>query len=206
MTVNYCFNERVISHSFKRLIHSESRRLSLWKGYWSIDSLDSFKNVDSFSIETPLCCSETQNSSAVALIETSSANLSKNSQYCITNWELCVCLTHNEELSRWQHVYMRMCAVKTDRLGGLACEMRCIRFEQHSADRSAHDIKVPRERFESMRSHLLSVALVVLLKSNQERDFGRTHLWSSLWSMSFQFLSQSLHAPPPPPKKKTLRI
>ncbi len=36
----------------------------------SIDTLDSFKNVDSFRNETPLRCSETHNSSAVALITT----------------------------------------------------------------------------------------------------------------------------------------
>ncbi len=63
-----------------------------------IDSLDSFKYVDSFSNETLLCCSETQNSSAVSSIETSSAILYKNSQYCITNRELCVYLIHDEEV------------------------------------------------------------------------------------------------------------
>ncbi len=37
--------------------------LSSWTGYGVIDSFDSFKNMDSFSNETPLCCTETQNSS-----------------------------------------------------------------------------------------------------------------------------------------------
>ncbi len=36
----------------------------------SIDSLDSFKNVDSFSDETPLCVAQRHNSSAEALIAT----------------------------------------------------------------------------------------------------------------------------------------
>ncbi len=80
-------------NSFKRLIHSETSQLavlmnrplnhwltrfiqkrvswlSLWIGHWIIDSLDSFKNVDSFSKETPLCVAQRHNSSAVALIVT----------------------------------------------------------------------------------------------------------------------------------------
>ncbi len=36
--------------------------------YWIVDSLDSFNNVDSFNNETLLCSTETQNTSAVALI------------------------------------------------------------------------------------------------------------------------------------------
>ncbi len=39
---------------------------------------------------------------------------------------------------------------------------RCVRLEAAPCRRSAYDIKVPRERFESMRSRLFSVALAVL--------------------------------------------
>ncbi len=177
-------------------------------GYWIIDSLDSFKNVDSFSNETPLCCSETQNSSAVALIETSLANLSKNSQYCITNCELCVCFTHNEELPHRRHVYMRMwakCAVKTDRLGGSeVCSIWsrssvCMTSKYRESD----------SNFESMQSHLLSVALVVLwchtaigLRAAASSRTERKGLWSNtLYELAIS-LSLSLPRPPPPPKKK----
>ncbi len=61
-------------NSFNRFIQTADsfRNESIGRPYeWateSIDSLDSFKNVDSFSNETPLRCSETHNSSAVALI------------------------------------------------------------------------------------------------------------------------------------------
>ncbi len=58
----------------ERVIHSNEA-----SDYCFSESLTSLNNVDSFSNETLLCCSETQNT-AVALIETSSANLSKNSQ------------------------------------------------------------------------------------------------------------------------------
>ncbi len=44
--------------------------LSLWMGHWFIDSLDLFKNLNSFSNETPLCVAQRHNSSAVALIRT----------------------------------------------------------------------------------------------------------------------------------------
>ncbi len=54
-------------HSNGWFIQKRGNWLSLWMGHWIIDSLDSFKNVDSFSNKTPLCCSETLNSSAVAL-------------------------------------------------------------------------------------------------------------------------------------------
>ncbi len=69
------FNERVIYSLIQPIlsngwfIQKWGNCLSLWMGHWIIDSLDSFKHVDSFSNETPLC-SETHNSSAVALIET----------------------------------------------------------------------------------------------------------------------------------------
>ncbi len=45
-------------------IQKQSKWLvSSWTGYGVIDSFHLFKNVDSFSNETPLCCTETQNSS-----------------------------------------------------------------------------------------------------------------------------------------------
>ncbi len=87
-------NESSVIHSNGWFIQKRGKWL-LSLCYWIIDSLDSFNNVDSFSIETPLCCSERRrqkNSSVVALIETLSANLSKNSQYCITNHKL-ICFT-----------------------------------------------------------------------------------------------------------------
>ncbi len=66
-----------MSDSFIQPIHSNGwfiqklgKWLSSWMGHWIIDSRDSFKHVDSFSNKTPLCCSETHNSSAVALIAT----------------------------------------------------------------------------------------------------------------------------------------
>ncbi len=64
--------------SFKR-IYSETKQVTtvLWMGYWIIYSLDSFSN------ETPLCCSKTLNSSAVALIGASFiSEIEQNSQYC----------------------------------------------------------------------------------------------------------------------------
>ncbi len=67
----------LMSESFIQPIHSNGwfiqklgKWLSSWMGHWIIDSHDSFKHVDSFSNKTPLCCSETHNSSAVALIAT----------------------------------------------------------------------------------------------------------------------------------------
>ncbi len=61
-------------HSFNRFIQKADsfRNESIGSPYeWateSIDSLDSFKNVDSFSDETQLCVAWRHNSSAVALI------------------------------------------------------------------------------------------------------------------------------------------
>ncbi len=52
------------------LFRNKASDYCLYMGNWIIDSLDLLKNVDSFSNKTPLCCSETQNSSAVALIGT----------------------------------------------------------------------------------------------------------------------------------------
>ncbi len=62
----------------ERVIHSNEASDYCFYECFS-ESLASLNNVDSFSNETLLCCSETQNA-AVALIETSSADLSKNSQ------------------------------------------------------------------------------------------------------------------------------
>ncbi len=60
-----------------------------------IDSLDKFKYVDSFSNETLLCCSETQNSSAVSSIETWSAILCKTQS--ILYYKLrTLCLPHSQ--------------------------------------------------------------------------------------------------------------
>ncbi len=64
------FNRLVQMDDSFRIEASDYWLLSLWMGYWIINSLDSFKTMDSFSNDTPLCCSETQNSSAVTLIGT----------------------------------------------------------------------------------------------------------------------------------------
>ncbi len=96
-----------LTDSFKRLINSEltvlmngplnhwltrfvqkggfiQNWLSLWMGHWIIDLLDSFKKVDSFSNETPLCVA-LHNSSAVALIGTIFIGeiLQKQSIFCL---------------------------------------------------------------------------------------------------------------------------
>ncbi len=54
-------SESLVFHSNGWFIQKRGKwLLSFWMGYWIIDSLDSFKNVDSFSNETPPCCSETK--------------------------------------------------------------------------------------------------------------------------------------------------
>ncbi len=59
--------------------------LSLWMGHWIIDSLDSFKKVDSFSNETPLCVVLRHTTVLLWLWSQlfSSAKFSKNSQYFV---------------------------------------------------------------------------------------------------------------------------
>ncbi len=81
-------------HSNSWFIQKRVNWLSLWMGHWIIDSLDSFKHVDSFSNETQLCCSETHNSSAVALIETIfvSEIEQKQSIFCLKYNSLNFCL------------------------------------------------------------------------------------------------------------------
>ncbi len=126
MTENVLMSESLVFHSNGWFIQKRGKwLLSLWMGYWIIDSLDSFKNVDSFSIKTPLCCSETQNSSTVALIETSSANLSKkNIVLQIANF-----LSASLTMKNFHADYMftcrceRKCAVKTDRLWDEGCSI-----------------------------------------------------------------------------------
>ncbi len=60
----------------------------------------------------------------------------------------------------------RKCAVKTDRLGGSAHEMRFVRFEAEARRPSSvcmtSKYRDSDSNFESMQSHLLSVALAVL--------------------------------------------
>ncbi len=103
------------------------------------------------------CVMLRDNRSAVALIKTSSANLSKNSPYCITNCELCVCFTHNEELPHRRHVYTWMWALvcrpngPAQRVSSWDELMRGVRFEAAATDRRITS-KYPRERFESVCS------------------------------------------------------
>ncbi len=157
-------------------------------GYWIIDSLDSFKNMD-HGIKTPLCVAGRHNTSAVALIETSSVNLSEQS---ILYYKL---QTFYQLNSQWRTSTTTTClhdvsvSVPSKQTGSEGQFVRWGVFDlkQHRTDWSVYNMKVPRERFESLRSHLLSVALVVLwchtmvrsarrcFKSNQERDFGQTH-------------------------------
>ncbi len=60
----------LMSESFINSFRNESIGCPYEWATESIDSLDSFKNVDSFSNETPLCVVQRHNSSAVALITT----------------------------------------------------------------------------------------------------------------------------------------
>ncbi len=205
MTVNYSFNERVISHSLKWLINWGKWLLSLWMAYWIIDSLDSFKNVGSYSIETllrsmkhkPVLCCDFDWNFASELSQ-------KQSILYYKLWTLC--LLH----SQWR-TSMPVCAVKMDRLGGSAHEMRWVRFEAAPRRRLAFNIKVPQERFEHMRSHLLSVSLVVLWCQKVIGLCGDASSWTekgsnTLLSTNLQFLSLSLSLCPPTPQKGSLDL
>ncbi len=80
------------TESLTHLIHSNGwfiqkrvNWLSLWMGHWIIDSLDSFKHMDSFRNETPPCVAQRHTTVLLCLWSQllSSAKFSKNSQYFV---------------------------------------------------------------------------------------------------------------------------
>ncbi len=208
--VEYPFNERVISHLLKRLIHSKTRQVTTMNGLLNHWLTWFVQKHDSFIIKTPLCCSETQSSSAVALIELRQRTWAKtiNIVLQIANFvsaSLTMKNFHADDM--FTCGCERKCAIKTDRL----VRWGVFDLKQQLADLS--DIKVPREWFKSMRSHLFSVALSRCFDVMQRSVCSallqvepRKGLWSNtLLSTSFS-LSLSLsppRQPPPPPKKNS---
>ncbi len=145
------------------------------------------------------CVMLRDNRSAVALIETSSANLSKNSQYCITNCELCVCFTHNEELPHRGHVYMWMWALvcrpngPAQRVSSWDELMRGVRFEAAATDRRI----TSKYRESDSKASALSIGLRVLLQVQPRKwQLEKDLLCPNTLLVSLK--SKRLH-----PKKKT---
>ncbi len=103
-----------VTESLTHSIHSNGwfiQKLSLWMSHWIIDSLDSFKYVDSFRNKTPLYV--TQRHTTVLLWLwlqlLSSAKLSKNSQYFVKSKSLHFILLFIEKLLYKISVTLQSC-------------------------------------------------------------------------------------------------
>ncbi len=186
-------SESLFIHSNGWFIRKRGMWLSFWMGYWINDLLDSFKNVGSFSNETPLfytkqiCCGFDWN--FVSELE------QKQSILYYKLWTLC--LLH----SQWRTSTPTTClhadvsvSVPSKRTGSVL-----------------DDIKVPRERFEFGKhvEHLLSVALAVLwchtaiglcIAASNQTEKGTLVEHTPVYELAISF---SLSAQTPPPKEKT---
>ncbi len=200
-------SESLVIHSNGWFIQKRGKWL-LWMGYWIIDSLDSFKNMI-HSVSKHHCVARRHKAVLLWLwLKLRQRTWAKtlNIVLQIANFvsaSLTMKNFHADDMFTCGCEHK--CAVKTDWL----VRWGVFDLKQQRADRS--DIKIPRERFKSMRSHLFSVALMVLWCHAAISLFGAASSRTEKGTLVehtpvYELLSLRPDSPPPPPKKKPLRI